>query len=82
MVYVYNPSTGSEDQNKSFTIVGVPGEDVTINGDLSTCYDIDGSKFYHQYHEADIMMENAQKEMTEFTKTCQDRIEKGESQIP
>ena len=80
MVYVYNPSTGSEDQNKSFTIVGVPGEDVTINGDLSTRYDIDGSKFYHQYHEADIMMENAQKEMTEFTKTCQDRIEKGESQ--
>lgn len=79
MVNVYNPVAGPNNQDRSFSFVGVPGEEVTINGDLSTRYDIDGSKFYHQYHEADIMMENAQNEMDVFTKACRARIDKGEN---
>ena len=35
----------------------VPGETMELNGDVKDRYDINGSKFYKEYHEADLAME-------------------------
>lgn len=50
-----------DQQRQNIQFVAVPGESVTFDGDLSTRYDINGSAFYQQYHQADLAMEEAQK---------------------
>lgn len=50
-----------DQQQRRISFVAVPGESVTFDGDLNQRYDINGSAFYQQYHQADLMMEEAQK---------------------
>jgi len=38
-------------------LIIVPGETMELNGDVKDRYDINGSKFYKEYHEADLAME-------------------------
>ena len=80
LVHVINRIAERQGKNVSLMFVGVPGEEVTLNGDLAKRYDISGSKFYQEYHEADILMEKAQNEMTELNTACQARLAKGEKQ--
>ena len=61
-------------------LIGVPGETMELVGDVKDRYDINGSKFYKEYHEVDMMLENAQKEANEFQKKLMERMQKGESQ--
>ncbi|MBO5601011.1 MAG: redoxin domain-containing protein [Prevotella sp.] len=61
-------------------LIGVPGETMELVGDVKDRYDINGSKFYKEYHEVDMMLENAQKEASEFQKKLMERMQKGESQ--
>ena len=60
-----------------YQIPAVPGEEVVITQTDESRYDINGSKFYAQYHAADLMMEEAQKPMREFQQKCQDMLQKG-----
>ena len=63
-----------------YQIPAVPGEEVVITQADKSRYDISGSKFYAQYHAADLMMEEAQKPMREFQQKCQDMLQQGVSQ--
>jgi thiol-disulfide isomerase/thioredoxin len=63
-----------------YLIPAVPGEEVVITQADKSRYDIGGSKFYAQYHAADLMIEEAQKPMQEFQQKCQDMLQKGVSQ--
>lgn len=63
-----------------YQIPAVPGEEVVITQTDESRYDINGSKFYAQYHAADLMMEEAQKPMREFQQKCQDMLQQGVSQ--
>ena len=60
-----------------YQIPAVPGEEVVITQTDESRYDINGSKFYAQYHAADLMLEEAQKPMREFQQKCQDMLQKG-----
>ena len=57
-----------------FQIPGVPGEEVVITAADRSRYDVTGSAFYAQYHEADVAIENAQKEGKDRTETVLDFI--------
>ena len=63
-----------------YQIPAVPGEEVVITQTDESRYDINGSKFYAQYHAADLMLEEAQKPMREFQQKCQDMLQQGVSQ--
>ena len=60
--------------------IGVPGESMELTGDAKDRFDITGSKFYKEYHEVDLMLENAKKESNEFQKKLSERMRKGEPQ--
>ncbi|MDD5862654.1 MAG: TlpA disulfide reductase family protein [Prevotella sp.] len=78
-VYFFTPATMRHQDHKRFTIVAVPGEEAQLKGDINTRYDITGSKFYQQYHQADLMMEAGQQKINALEKACDDRLSKGES---
>jgi len=63
-----------------FQIPAVPGEEAVITSTEPTRFDITGSKFYADFHEADLFMEDAQKDIRELTLKCQAMIESGVSQ--
>ena len=63
-----------------FMIPAIPGEEAILTAVDARRYDINGSKFYAQYHQADLMIEDAQKEMNDFVKKCQDMMASGASQ--
>ena len=43
-------------------LLAVPGESMELVGDVKDRYDINGSKFYQEYHKADLAMEAVSKE--------------------
>lgn len=45
-----------------FSVVAIPNEEFTLEGDLLTRYDIDGSDFYADYHQVDFLLENIKPE--------------------
>ena len=49
-----------------FNLPCVPGEKAEVKGDAKTRFDISGSKFYQQYHEVDVLLENANKELRDY----------------
>ena len=62
------------------SFIAVPGETIELTGDLETHFNITGTKFYKEYHEVDLMLENAQKDLKELMKSLTERMEKGEDQ--
>ena len=80
-LYLATPGTIRREQNAAFgvQVIGVPGESVELSGDPRTRYDINGSTFYKQYHEADIAMETAQKPINDIYKEYRTRLQAGES---
>ena len=81
-LYLATPGTIRREQNAAFgvQVIGVPGESVELSGDPRIRYDINGSTFYKQYHEADIAMETAQKPINDIYKEYRTRLQAGESQ--
>ena len=57
-----------------FRIPGVPGEEAVLTAADGSRYDVTGSTFYAQYHEADLAIEEAQKEKKDETETILDFI--------
>ena len=55
------PSTFRGKERKLFSLVCVPDEKAELVGDLTTRWDVTGSKFYQQYHELDLVTEAAMK---------------------
>jgi len=45
-------------------LIAVPGETMELVGDLKDRYDINGSKFYKEYHNADLAMEAVNNELS------------------
>jgi len=81
MLILAEPSALSGNPNaRYFRIPGMPGESVELTAVNDERYDINGSKFYAQYHEADLMLENAQKPLEEFMRKLMDMKEQGVSQ--
>ena len=74
-LYLAEPGVLRNDPNAMFyTIPGVPGEEVTVTAEDRSRYDVNGSKFYAQFHEADIIIENAQKEHKDVDQVITDYI--------
>lgn len=46
----------------NFSVIAMPNESFTLEGDLLTRYDINGSDFYADYHQVDLLMENLKEE--------------------
>ena len=74
------PGTMRQEETKYTTVVAVPGEKCELKGDLNDRYDINGSTFYQQYHEADLAMEKAHHPLKELQKALTDRMKAGENQ--
>lgn len=79
-IVLATPATLRRQESKFVSFVAVPGESVELTGNIAERYDFAGSKFYRQYHEADLAMENAQKELIEYTNGLQQRLQAGESE--
>lgn len=73
------PATMRQEEAKYVDIIAVPGEKCELKGDYNDRYDINGSRFYQEYHEADIMMENARKPLKELQQSLGARMKNGES---
>ena len=65
-------------ERKMFNFPCVPGEKAEIKGDFATRFDVTGSKFYQQYHEVDLMMESAEKDLKEYSESLNARTKNGE----
>ncbi len=76
-LYLAEPQALRRQGGQQFQIPGVPGESVVLTAESADRYDISGSKFYAEYHEADLAMENASKDLKEFTAKCQKMMEDG-----
>ncbi len=72
------PKTYRGLEQKMFNFPCVPGEKAEIKGDFATRFDIAGSKFYQQYHEVDLMMESAEKDLKEYSESLNARTKNGE----
>ena len=66
-------------ERKMFNFPCVPGEKAEIKGDFATRFDVTGSKFYQQYHEVDLMMESAEKDLKEYSESLNARTKNGEA---
>jgi thiol-disulfide isomerase/thioredoxin len=62
-----------------FQIPAVPGETVELTSESKERYDINGSTFYAQYHEADLIIEEAEKPLRAFSADIQAKYEAGVS---
>ncbi len=80
-IYLLEPGVLRGDRSAHYyQIPAVPGEQVELTASAPSRYDINGSKFYSQYHAADLMLEDAQKEGSELTARCQELMKNGASQ--
>ncbi len=59
--YFLTPGAYRGTERKMFSLICVPDEKAELVGDLTTRWDVGGSKFYQQYHEVDLMTEEAMK---------------------
>ena len=75
--YIVEPGALRGERAAWLTIPAIPGEEITIVGDANVRYDVGGSKFYQQYHEADIVMEKVQNEQNEFATKVSKMVEDG-----
>ena len=74
-LYLLEPSALNGNRSAAvYHIPGVPGEEVEVTATERSRYDVNGSKFYAQFHEADITIENAQKEGKDVTQVIYDFI--------
>ena len=57
-----------------YHVPAIPGEEVLVTATERTRYDVNGSKFYAQFHQADIAVETAQKEGKDVTQVVYDYV--------
>ena len=72
MLMLVEPQLFMGQQGAMYQIPGVPGEEVLLTDVDGIRYDVTGSKFYSQFHEADLVIEEAGKEANEFMQKLQD----------
>ncbi len=81
MLILAEPSALSGDPRaRHFSIPGMPGESVELTAVNDERYDINGSKFYAQYHEADLTIEKAQKPLADLVEKYMEMMKQGVSQ--
>ncbi len=78
-IYIVEPQVLRNQPGRRFQIPAIPDESVLLTAESENRYDIDGSKFYAQYHEADIAIENASKDLNELSERCQHMLDNGVS---
>ena len=64
-LYLLSPELLRQERNENsvqLQLIAVPGESTELVGDVKNRYDINGSAFYKDYHEADLMMEGVTNE--------------------
>ena len=77
-IYLLSMETLHRKENKQLRIVAVPGETLELKGDVTTRYDIGGTKFYQQYGQFDRQLETAQKALNDLGERLSQRIKAGE----
>jgi len=76
-IYILTPASLRGQENKMAQIIAVPGEKAELVGDVTSRFDITGSAFYKQYHELDLMKENAEKKMNAFSDSLNTAMKNG-----
>ena len=79
-LYLAEPQLFLGQPGAQYQIPAVPGEEVLLTDAGDNGYDITGSKFYTQYHEADMVIEEAGKDLREFSDKLQEMMKSGVSQ--
>ena len=75
VLYLVEPGAlRGERTNAVYQLPAIPGEEVEVTATDRTRYDINGSKFYADFHVIDIAVENAQKEGKDATQVVYDFI--------
>lgn len=77
-IYLISMETLHRKENKQLRIVAVPGETAELKGDITTRYNISGSKFYQQYGQFNRKLEAAQKALNDLGESLSKRIKAGE----
>ena len=75
--YMIAPQCFRGQQGAQLQFVAVPGEQLTLTGDVTDRYDFGGSAFYQGYHEVDLMLEEAQKPQKELNANLMKMMEQG-----
>ncbi len=73
-MYLVEPGALRGERASIYQIPAIPDEEVSVTAEDGSRYDVNGSKFYAQFHEADIVIENAQKEGRDVTQVIYDFI--------
>ena len=79
-LYLVEPQLFRGLPGQQFAIPAVPGEEAVLTAENAERYDIDGSKFYAQYHEADLIIEEASKEQNAFMQKLEEMMANGVAQ--
>ncbi|MBP5277983.1 MAG: TlpA family protein disulfide reductase [Prevotella sp.] len=74
------PQVFAGQQGAMYQIPGVPGEEVLLTDVGEGRYDVNGSKFYSQFHEADLAIEGASKDVNAFMQKLQEMQAAGVAQ--
>ena len=77
ILYLVEPGAlRGERSAQQYAIPAMPGEEAVLTSENDGRYDVEGSKFYAQYHEADLVIEEAQKsgDQDKITKAVMDFI--------
>ena len=72
-----SPGSFRGTENKVFRVVAVPGEKAELVGDLKNRFDINGSNFYKQYHQVDLMMEKIDGKINAFADSLGNAMRNG-----
>lgn len=78
--YLVEPKLFRGEKGAQLQFIAVPGESLEMTGDVNVRYDYNGSTFYQGYHEADLMLEEAQKPQKELSEKLMKMLEEGVSQ--
>ncbi len=78
-LYLVEPQLFQGLPGARYMVPAVPGETVEITAEDENRYDISGSTFYAQYHEADVAIEDAGKPLLAFLDDLQAKLEAGAS---
>ncbi|MBQ9649851.1 MAG: TlpA family protein disulfide reductase [Prevotella sp.] len=76
-IYLVEPQMFRGLPGQQYVIPAVPGEEAVLTAENAERYDIDGSTFYAQYHEADLTIEEAGKEQGAFMQKLQEMMANG-----
>lgn len=77
MYYFMTPEAYRSNVRRMIRLVCVPNEKAQVSGDRLSSYTATGSKYYQQFHEIDVYVDEVSKELNDYEKSISDKIQNG-----